>query len=185
MHEFIFQTSQKDVLKHVCSQNRIQFSEQPDSDLSHCPYLIRADCNLNHLFNKAPFLPNSGQYFTWGVFLGGCFNSLMYPHDGLYYVFSRCSILPDNFLVDPSPEFDELINSTAQQKKLDLKSYNDYFEAARYMYEKHNIYQSKNGVITIHTEIPVESAVYIFAPQSIFKIGEKIPHEFENHIIMF
>src|SRR5260221_14201501 len=107
----------KSLLLQLLNNKEINFPSHPDNKSSGGPrqWLLRGEMSANRLFQGNPFIPQSGQMGTHGVFLGDCLSSITSPSSGgVYYLFPS-SRLAERWLVSPSEEYYRLLNQVARE----------------------------------------------------------------------
>jgi|GEM_PF-5783887 len=154
--------------------------------ISPRPWLVRGEGRLSRLTddNDRFFVPQSGEMGTKGVFFGDCLQSLMYPQNGAYYVYSAPE-LSTEWIVSPSQRMDDAVNLVASELNLRPMTISGGLEAEQAVYDKNNIYQSKRGIATIASSVAVAKVRAILVTPS-FILDHKthmIPSSYKKKIV--
>ena len=154
--------SQREQLRTFLLEHQIIVPQEPLLDPHvEAPreWLIRGESHKERLLKPAehPFVPQSGEWGTYGIFFGDCMKPLMYPHSGAYYLY-RTEDLRSDWLVDPSEEYEKTLSEIAEKEHLKMTSVTQGVQAIDMVYHQNNIYQAKRGIATLHSSLAVEKA---------------------------
>ena len=181
--------SQREQLHSFLLEHQIIVPQEPLLDprvKAPREWLIRGESHKERLLNAKQnnFNPQSGEWGTYGIFFGDCMKPLMYPHSGGYYLF-RTEDLRNNWMVDPSPEYERALSEIAQGDRLNLSSISGGVEATDKLYHSHNIYQAKRGIATVTSSLAVEQAAAIIYTKNFITPDEfrKIPLSLQRKML--
>lgn len=125
-------------------------------------WLVRGENRKDRLIDqgKRTFAPQSGEMGTYGVFFGDCLKPLIYPQNGLFYIYGRNDVA-DTWLVDPSTAYKEEYANAALQHNLNPTSISEGIVAQEWVYRQHNVYQAKRGIATVASPLPLDQSAAI------------------------
>lgn len=143
-------------LVNALSSRRISVPLVPTGSMGE--YLLRGDPDLSKWSINSNFIPRSGQWATWGVFLGDNLSCLMYPNPGIYWVF-KPETLAQNWLNLKTPEFNQLVQEITRQRNLNPALIADGYCCERQIYETRPTYDPSTGIASVEHPVPTSLAV--------------------------
>lgn len=157
-------------IKQLLSQHNVVVEVEPQTMGMPGMWLMRGDPDLSRKTELKSFEPHPGQDGTWGVFFADNLTSLTYPNPGIYWIFYSQNVT-DQWVIYPSPFFDELIKHFATIGGNDLSTYGGYVEAQRHLFETYPVYDVNRGIATVNYPVdPRIATLGVVAVNSQFEI---------------